>query len=318
MEGVLVAAGLTGGAAKSEHIEIHTSHGAEVAVRLAKMVERAIEDSIETYGYPETVKERPLLKKIHIVKDQEEFKRALASAGQNEAQIQRLVDMGIGGTGIGPGEYITTNSAGRDADDAVMNIIQCLSLCRAARRMAIQDVGSPSGNDVEDWLWQTTGYDCTKRVLGTAILVWAQFGKYGRTNKPRPGQDVWIELARMQVELDDDIALKRLYRLQMSQNQFKGPEVVKSYAFFTYLFEEDSEKARRFVWHALAQGTPRAAYNVYGADILGEERASEDVEVNDPTGQTLPPIFAEVLDGLDVKYREWLIKGWSRADAKGE
>lgn len=316
-EGPISTAGLEGAAgAKSAHMEVTTTHGEEVALRAVKFAERAIADSLESYGFPEAVQDRLGLKKMNLVKDTGQWEQVLTKGLAEPwpgAQIQRYKQAGLTGVGIAPGERIQVTSAGRDVDDIMMNVTVSSAVSRAARSMAIPDVGAGPIDDVEDWLWQSMGYDVTRRVTGTAITIWGAFGKYGKQISPKPGQDVWIELARMQVELDDDVPMTQLYRYTLQDQKFGGPETVKGYAFLQFLFEKDTKRAQDFVWRALAKGTPQAAVEVYGEEILGEVPApppSTGEGKSPEQMRALNPTQEEVLKGLDKLYADWCRHAW--------
>lgn len=316
-EGPLSSAGLSGvSAARSAHIEVATTHGEEVAIRACKFAERGIADALESYGFPDAVQDRLGLKKMNLVKDHNEWEQVLKKGLSNpwpDGQIQRYKQAGLTGVGIGPGERIQVTSPGRDVDDIMMNVIVSSAVSRAARSMAIADVGAGPIEDVEDWLWQSMGYDVTRRVTGTAITVWGAFGKYGKQISPKPGQDVWIELARMQVELDDDVPMTSLYRFSLQEQQFNGPATVKGYAFLQFLFEKDLKKAQDFVWRALAKGTPQAAVEVYGEEVLGAPPPpppTTDASKSPEQMRALNPTQEEVLRGLDRMYAEWCRHAW--------
>lgn len=280
MDGLLKAAGLTGGAAKSEHVEINTVHGKEVAARLCVWAERALTDFVEIYGVDADVKNRLGMNKFDVVKDKTELEKISHAGGWPAAKVAEYTKY-FGGYQIVPGQYASTNSAGADADDSVMHRIGHI-VGEAARNMAIQDVGSPNGG-IEDYLQETIAYDLTRRLTGTTLTTCGTFGKYGMDIEPNPNRDIWIELAKRQVEYDDDVPLAtRLWKVSLQNQDLKGPETVKGYALIQFLFESDVEKGRKFVWTALAQGTPKAVESVYG--ITMEE--------------------------LDAQYRDWILKSW--------
>lgn len=293
-DGAFVAAGLTGGGAKSAHIVINCSYGKDVAMRLCGSVEKALNDLQEVYGYPETFKERLGLTKINAIKDVEEFKKLMDKGfGWKQAKITKYVDAGLTGVSdeTGKGERIQPSSGGQqDADDACMAVI-CSAASRAAQSLARADVGSSSRDDVEDWLWESIGYDVTKRVNGTANTIWGAFGRYGQAVEARPGEDKWVELARRLAESDDDVPLRLLYKKTIENKEIKGPETVKGWAFIQFIFEKDPERAKKFVWNALAAGTPTAAAAVYP-----DNEDSPDPEKS--------------MEKLDTEYREWIRKAW--------
>lgn len=280
MSGLLKAAGLTGGAAKSEHVEINTVHGKEVAARLCTWAERALTDFVEIYGVDADVKNRLGMNKFDVVKDKTELEKISAAGGWPAARVAEYTKY-FGGYQIVPGQYASTNSAGADADDSVMHRIGHI-VADAARNMAIQDVGSPNGG-IEDYLQETIAYDLTRRLTGTTLTTCGTFGKYGMDIEPNPNRDIWIELAKRQVEYDDDVSLAtRLWKVSLQNQDLKGPETVKGYALIQFLFESDAEKARKFIWTALAQGTPKAVEAVYGIPM----------------------------EELDAQYRDWILKSW--------
>ncbi len=286
-DGLIVAAGLQAGGAKSETVVVNTTHGKEVALRLAQSWEKAIADVLEMYGFDASVKGRLNYRKVDIVKDQPEFRQFLEKGAKwNAKEIQRHIDAGFGGTTVAAGEQMFTHSAGVDADDGVMNLCG-LAMAYAARDLAVGDIGSPNAK-LEDWLWQSMGYDVTKRVLGTNLTVWGAFGRYGQNVHTRPGEDLWIELARRQVEADDDVAISRLWRLELVKQEFKGPETVKGYALLQFVFERGPAEGQKFVWYALAQGTPAACMAIF-PDSADQNAAIERAE---------------------AEYREWILKAW--------
>jgi hypothetical protein len=291
IDGAMVNAGLTGGGAKSAHMTINTSHGKDVAVRLAQRAEQALMDVCEIYGFPETIKERLNTNKISVVKDQEEYKTFLEKAAKwNKAQIQRYVDAGFFGTGFAPGEFVSTRNNDAAADDQVMNLT-ANSASRAAQSAARAELASSVKDELEDWLWQSIGYDTTKRVLGTALTIWGAFGRYGQNVEARAGVDVWVELARRQVEEDNDVRISRLHKLKIEKQEFKGRETVKGWAFLQFLFEKDPATAKTFIWNVLANGTPAACATVY----------PDNPDAPDPE---------KSMEKLDDEYREWITKAW--------
>ena len=279
MQGLLPKSGLTGGAAKSEHYVVNTVHGKDVALRLVVWGERTLEDFVEIYGYPAEIKERLPFNRYDVVKDKDELGKVMKAAGWKDADIAYFQKY-FGGTSLEPGERVATCSAGADADDHIIHY-SGHALALAARNMAIQDVGDPN-ESVEDWLFESVAYDVTRRLTGTAVTTCGAFGKYGTDIEPNVNKDIWMELAKRQVEYDDDVPLSRLWKCKHENQDLRGPETVKGYAFLQFLFESDVEKGRRFVWTALAQGTPKAVDAVYGIPM----------------------------DQLDAQYRDWIIKSW--------
>ena len=317
--GPLKAAGIEGGAAQSEHVVVYTSHGPEVAVRQARAVERALADGLAVYGWPKDLLDARRLREIHGVKRApsgapEEFRRVLLASGMKKKTVEMYVAAGFGGVRLGEAGQLITTTDGRDAEDNAMNVIHH-DLTRAAAALARAELNGRLSSP-EDWLWQSMAYDCTQRINGTTTTIWGSFRAYGRGRVARPGQNLWIELAREQVELDDDVPLHRLVNLQLASAEFTGREIVKSYAFLQYLLESDETRAREFVRHALAHGSAIAAMHVFGVEILGAGGVPPD-PVPDadspPAGHrpgALSKPFRRVLDELDRRYAEWIEKAW--------
>lgn len=293
-DGLFKAATLTGGGADSAHIKINTTYGKDVAMRLAQWAERALEDFCTMYAVTPEAKTRLPINRFDVVKDKSEHEKLLRSAGWDEPKIKKYMEH-FSGMSAQSGEFSTHNSGQADADDMVMHQTGH-AIVAVARGLAVQEHGSPN-DDLEDWLRESISYDITRRLTGTTFTTCGAFGKYGNNATPRPNQDIWIELARMQVEIDDDVPLSRLWKLKIDNQEIRGPETVKGYAFVQYLFEHDAEKARKFVQVALAQGTPAAAAAVFG-DLAGASGTAT-------TDGTNP-----LLDALDAKYREWILKSW--------
>lgn len=248
-EGPFAAAGLTGGSTKSEHVTSHSSNGKEVAARICKAAEKSIADALATYQFPEEVKDRLGLRTMYNVKPVEndhhaEWKRFLKAAGWPDGDIERYREAGLTGVG-GGGWRIQITSTGPEVEDNAINVYnqQC---AQAAAQIAGQSVGRTLPGP-EDWLWQSMGYDATMRINDTAITVWGAFGKYGQNVRARPGENVWIQLARQQVELDDDVPMSVLFPKTLENQEFKGREIVKGYAYLQFLFESDPDKAREFI-----------------------------------------------------------------------
>lgn len=293
-DGKFVTAGLAGGGAKTTNMVVNATLGKEKALQFAAQCERAYNDLLAVYGFPETVKERSNIKRINIVKDAEEYRKFLTKGdGWTDAKVNKYLEAHFGNVSI-PGEFLVTSAQGGvECDDICMNVT-AMSATRAAQNVARADVGTTgraAAEGVEDWLWQSIGYDLTGRVLGTKISVWGAFGKYGDRVEGRPGEDKWVELARRLVQTDDDVPLARLPKLKLDNQDFKGPEHIKGWAFLQFVFEKDPEKAKTFVWHALANGTPQAVMTVYP---------------NDPAAPDLDKSVA----ALDAEYRQWILKGW--------
>lgn len=279
-DGFFATAGLTGGAAKSEHLTVMTSHGKDKAAESAVWGERGLQDFVEIYGIDPEIKQRLPYNRFSHVKDKPELEQFLSRGTLwSQQRVQELVKI-FGGTTLENGECVIIASAGTDADDHVLHYLGH-ALAMAARNIGVQEYGSPS-DTLEDWLPETVGYDLTRRLTGTTLTTCGQFGKYGNDIEPNPEKDIWIELARRQVEYDDDVPLAKLYKYTHREQQIHGPEIVKGYAFFQFLFEDDTEKAREWVKRALAQGTPAATLAVYEMDM----------------------------DQIDAKYRDWIIKSW--------
>lgn len=280
LSGAIPTGGLTGSGAKSEHFIVNTVHGKDVAAKLCVWAERAMADFIEIYGVDPGIKDRLPWVKYNIVKDKEEFKKLLAGTGMKAPEIERFTQFFGGGSNIPAGECSSTSSGGADSDDYMIHYTGH-GLSHAMRNMAIQDVGSPN-EGMEDWLQESIAYDITRRLTGTTLTTCGAFGKYGTDIDPNPAKDIWIELARRLVDWDDDVPLARLWKCKHENQDLRGPETVKGYAFLQFLFESDVDTARKFVWTASAQGTPKAVEAVYGC----------------------------TLEELDARYRDWIVKSW--------
>lgn len=302
-DGMFVTAELKGGGAKSTHFVVNTVYGKDTAIRLVQSAEKALNDLIEVYGFPPTMAERVSMK-FNLINHGEEgdkqFHRFLEKgAGWKPAEVQRLLDHNMGGTGV-KGEFVSKSSGGEDADDLCMNTVASqLVAQRAAPAMAKADLSSGAKEQVEDWLWLSMGYDVTKRVLGTAHTTWGTFGRYGEAVEPRPGEDKWVELARRLVQADDDVPLKKLVRLSFEKQEMKPQPQIKGWAFLQFLFEQDAKKAQAFVWNALANGAAKAVVDVYGSGEGGDASATTDVSDAE-----------KAMDNLDAQYREWILRGW--------
>jgi hypothetical protein len=302
-DGMFLTAGLKGGGAKSTHFVVNTVHGKDVAIRVVKSSEKALNDLVEVYGFPETIRDRVSMK-FNLIGNGEEgekqFHRFLEGAGgMKPAEVQRLLDHHMGGTGC-KGEYVSMSDGREDADDLCANTVASLLVAqRAGPAMAKADLGSSVKEQVDDWLWLSMGYDVTKRVLGTTLTTWGTFGRYGEAVEPRPGEDKWVELARRLVQADDDIPLKRLVRFSFDKQEMKPQAQIKGWAFLQFVFEKDPAKAKKFIWNVMANGSPKAVLDIYGGGGTGGEGATSDGSDVD-----------KAMDALDAQYREWIIKGW--------
>lgn len=292
-DGKFVSAGLTGGGAKTTNMTVNASAGKDLALRLAADSERSLNDLVTTYGYPDEVKGRLIVKKINIVKDADEYRKFLVKGdGWNDAKVNKQLDAHFGNVEIPP-EFVVTSVGGADSDDNAMNATARWATL-AAQNIARADVGNTGKavtDGVEDWLWQSICTDVTNRVLGTKLTLWGAFGKYGERVEGRPGEDKWVELARRLVQTDDDIPLAKLPKLKINDQDFKGPQTIKGWAFLQFVFEKDPELAKKFIWHALANGT-RAAV----AAIYPDNPDAADVDKS--------------VEKLDEEYRQWILKGW--------
>lgn len=290
-DGMFVSSGLAGGGARSEHVTFNTTHGKEAAIAFVQAAEKALIDLVAIYGFPETIKERLPVTKFNFIKDQDEFRKIMEKGGgMKPAEVQRYIDRGFGGTAI-KGEWVSTTSAGADGLDGAMSVVSMLATTRAAMGAARADLGSSVREDVEDWLWIGIGYDVTKRVNGTSSHRWGAFGRYGESVDSRPGEDKWVELARRLVLTDDDPPLAQLPKLSLPNQDLKAPHQIKGWAFLQFLFEKDPERAKTFVWNALANGTAAAVTVVY----------PDDEDSPDPV---------KSMEKIDAEYREWIVKAW--------
>jgi hypothetical protein len=298
IDGVFKSAGLTGGGAKGEFVTVDTSHGKDVAVRIVQWAERALEDFVVVYGIDADAKNRLPINRLDFVKDKPEIERLSQAGGWPAEKIQQYSKY-FGGWQVVAGEFGKITSSGVDADDSAIHQMGH-SIGLVMRSMAVQEFGSPS-NDMEDWLQETIAYDLSRRLTGTVITQCGDFGKYGMEIEPQVDKDIWIEMARQNVEYDDDVPLSQLWRKKISDQNLRAPEKVKGYAFLQFLFESDPEKARTFVKMAAAQGTPKATLAVFGEG---------DGPAPDPT-MTGPQVEGYgAMEALDAKYREWILKSW--------
>lgn len=308
--GALVQAGFTGFGAKCQFVSIYSTQSQEVATRMAKAAQAAVEDAIEIYQFPDELKERLQLKVIDNFKHAEngrpdEFYKMLAAIGRDPAPYAKN---DLGGTNISATEYAGTTGDGKGAEDQTINVTN-MNCANTAAGIAGATIGRRL-NSPEDWLWQSMGYDATQRINDTTVTIWASFGKYGKNVVRRPGQNVWMQLARQQVELDDDVTITQLFPKSLGAQEFRGREIVKGYAFLQFLMESDPAKGREFIWNALPLGTPAAAMKVYGPEILGEANVPEiPAELpNENKRGMLPPAFQTVMDELENRYRTWIIE----------
>ena len=310
-EGVIIAAGFSPQGMKSKHTTVNTTHGADHAKRLCMWAERAMDDMIMRYGFPDTVKERHGLRKHDILQEGEnEFRQYLEKGAKTPtARVDFLLKNGIHATGPDgePGTRVAAAGLGASADDIVIHNTGH-ALTRAAMHLAASDLGPQIGHDpnaIEPWLSETITSDMSRRLTAEVLWRCISFGRYGNDLPPRPGTDVWIDLARRQVMVDDDVNLKDLWK-KAEMNDLDGPSTVKGYALFQFLFEEDSAKAQKFVWHALAHGTPAAVVAVYGEWLGAAEPGEPDPEAGRSIFMT--PAYEDAMDELDRRYRRWIIK----------
>lgn len=277
VDGVAQASGLSFFGAKSKHFTVLAMHGQDNAIQCAKWSERALEDFVKVYALDESFRESLPIRRFNLVKEKPDMEKLLKAEGQDPKQIARFLEI-FAGTGFRD-ERATITEGQADAHDHCMHYTG--HACAAAlAHLAAAEYGAGEGR--EDWITEALAYDITRRLSGTTLTTCGAFGKYGNNMTPKPNQDLWIELARLQVDNDDDVALSRLYRCKMAEQQLRGPETVKGYAFIQFLFEKDLEKAREFVKRCLAQGTPTAVKETYDLD----------------------------LDTIDAQYREWILKSW--------
>lgn len=280
MSPLMTQCGLTGGAAKSEHFIVSTVHGKDVATRVAQWGERTMADFVANYAPPAEIGERMQGVRFSYANqgDREALKKLLLAGGWAPAEVEQKIKH-IAGASAG-GEAVACASPGADSDDHISHFSAHL-LANTLRNMAMGEIGSPN-EGIEDWLDESIAYDMTRRLMGTTHWKCIAFGDYGNDIEPSPDKDIWIELAKRLVEYDDDVPLSRLWKLKRKDQQIRGPETVKGYAFLQFVFESDVEKGRAFVRTALVAGTPKAVESVYGV----------------------------TMDELDAQYREWIMKSW--------
>jgi hypothetical protein len=290
-DGTMPKAGLTGGGAKSPHVVVNTTHGKDVARKFATAFEKGLIDLVDVVGFPPEAKERCFVRKLTMVKDEDEWKTALAKGlDWKQAEIQRHIDAHFGGAGpTQSGEYVRHGDDGVNSEDFCMNIAAMMTVM-GARGLAAAEFGGGQGQ-LEDWLGECIAYDVTARVHGTKSTHWGAFGRYGETVEAPPGQDKWIELARRLVIADDDVPISALWKKTLQKQDLKGPDLVKGWALIQFLYERDKDSARKFILTAVAKGTPEACAEVFG----GGEGA------DDP---------AKAMDRVDAEYHEWVLKAW--------
>lgn len=277
VDGIAKASGLAFFGAKSKHFTVLAMHGQDNAVQCAKWSERALEDFVKTYELDESFRDAMSVR-FNLVKEKPNMEQLLKAAQWDEKRIKKFLEH-FAGMPLGAGERATITEGQADAHDHCMHYTG--HFCAAAlANAAAGEYGR--GEGMEDWITEALAYDITRRLSGTTFTTCGAFGKYGNNLSPKPNQDLWIELARMQVDNDDDVPLTRLYRCKMEEQQLRGPETVKGYAFIQFVFEKDVEKGREFVKRCLAQGTPTAVKETFGLE----------------------------LDEIDAQYREWIIKSW--------
>jgi hypothetical protein len=292
-DGMFVAAGLKGGGAKSAHFVVNCVFGKDVAIRCAQSSEKAMNDIIAVYGFPENIRERVTFK-FNFINNGEEGEKQFHKFceigwGMKPAEVQRNLDHHLGGSVRGT-EGCTMSGGGDDADDFCMNTIASILVAtQSGPAMARADLGSAVKEQVDDWLWLAMGVDVTKRVLGTTLTSWGSIGRYGEAVEARPNEDKWVELARRLVQADDDVPLKRLVHLSFLKQEMKAQPMIKGWAFLQFIFEKNSKKAHDFVWNAMANGSPKAVVDIYDPE-------STDADAS--------------MDKLDAEYREWINKGW--------
>ncbi len=311
-DGFIPEAGLEAVGTKATRMLINTTHSQEVSDRLAQWSMRAIEDITERYGFPEAVGDRLGVRKFDVLKQgKEELKPYLTNGAKwDRAKITKYLEY-FSGMGVRGGTFVSASGDGAGSDDMVIHQ-SGHATAGAAMSMALSDLGNRLGSNtsgIEDWLRESIAYDCTRRLTATTLTTCGEFGKYGQDVTPKPGEDLWIQLARRQVEMDDDVALTRLWHLTL--NDVRGPETVKGYALLQYLFEQDTAMAQKFIWHALAHGTPAAVVDVY-SEWLGTEKPDD----SDATAETYKngafnqPAYQAAMNALDDRYREWILKAW--------
>lgn len=285
-EGMMVDAGLTGGGAQSEHLHVLATKGSEFAAEVIQAGEQGLEDLIETYGFPEIVKKRVRVNRFILCHEKKLTVQLLCKGMRWDVEkAEQWIGKGYSGSGTGnPGERFGTALNIPNGKDSVMNISVGKTAEHVGRELAIADVGQGVAAKAEDWVWTSMSYDATRRILGTASLVWAGDPKYGRKKfADRPGEDTWVLQARYNVEINDDPPLRRLPGLTIKEVDFKPADTVKAYSLLQFLFEWDKAKAQKFVWNALAKGTEEAVKLVY-------EMSMED---------------------LDLAYHEWILETYA-------
>lgn len=268
-----------GAAAQGEYILVSSVHGKKSAEEGTAWGERALQDFIAIYAPKGDIVERIRGMRLSYLKDRPVFYDALARSGMDPKTLERYKQAGIGGTQIA-GEHLAVGDQQTSINDHVVHQVGH-RLIHSLRNMAITDLGMPN-DDLEDWIQESTAYDLSRRLTGTTHWMCVAFGKYGNDLDPHPDRDIWIDLARKLVEYDDDVELSRLYKCKIADQQLRGPETVKGYAFLQFLFESNAEKAQEWIWHAAAQGTPAACEKVLG----------------------------QSMDELDRQYRNWILKSW--------
>jgi len=297
---------------KAELMLINTTHPQEKSDVLAQWAMRAIEDIVERYGFPEQVEQRLPIRKFDVVKQgKDELKQYLEKGAKwDQARITKYLEY-FSGMGSAPGTFVSASSVNADSDDMVIHQTGHATVS-AAKSMALSDLGSRLGSnttDTEDWLRESISYDCTRRLTGTTLTTCGEFGRYGQNVTPKPGQDLWIQLARRQAEMDDDVPITQIWHLSL--NDIRGPETVKGYALIQFLFEHDPALAQKFVWHALAHGTPAAIVDVYG-DWLGTPKPKDEDATAESYAQGAfnQPEYQAAMNALDDRYKEWILGAW--------
>lgn len=232
----------------------------------------------------------------------------MKGAKWDKARVDNLLKFAHA-TSAQSGTRVAGAGLGASADDIVIHNTGH-ALTRATMELALADIGPHIGHDpnaIEPWLLETITSDMSRRLTANVLWRCISFGRYGNDLPPRPGTDVWISLARRQVVLDDDIALKDLWQ-KTEMNQLDGPSTVKGFAMVQFLFEEDAVKAQKFIWHALAHGTPAAVVAVYG-DWLGTKKpGAPDAEAG--RAIFMQPEYTDAMDELDRRYRKWILRSY--------
>lgn len=300
--GLFAQSGLSGAGARADHFAVHTVHDQATADRLCGHMERALDYAAAVWGLSEDTVEGRVLTAYLGVRDEAEMRRVIDGAGTDWTEAQRVAFARLGGTALPGGVFVGRSAAGGpDADDQAVNVAILYTARRARERMA----GAQSGP--EDWLWQSLATDASKHLLGTTLTRWGAFGDYGRGFQAAAGVDEWIALARRQVRIDDDVPLARMHRLTLAGHDFRGREMVKGFAFLQFVLETEPQRGPVFIRAALAEGTPAAAVRVFGPEILGERMP----QAVDPVGVgELPAAHREVLETLDARYRDWILRAW--------